>query len=90
MIDAHNTVTIFHNAINIAGTRDALYGLPLAFPNTQPNIDMILREGTSIVVIGVQHVDTIGAAYNSMGISVSSANGTTLSTQWVTDSKMHG
>jgi hypothetical protein len=74
----------------VLGDRDALYGLPVEFPHTIATADMLFQKGTHAVVIGVQHVDVIGAAYNSVGVDIVSANGTIFTSQWTIDYDMDG
>jgi hypothetical protein len=74
----------------VIGTRDAVYGIPVAYPNLNATPEMIFTQSTTVVVIGVQHVDVIGAAYNSVGIDIVNYTGTVFTTQWKMDNEMDG
>jgi hypothetical protein len=74
----------------VIGVRDALYGLPAALPYTITTPSMLYQQGSYAVAIGIQHVDVIGAAYNSVGVDVVNGYGTIFSSQWFIDSDLRG
>ena len=62
--DWDDIVSLKDNSSFVLDTRDALYGSPIA------SSVHFIPEGTGAVVIGVNHKRTLGAAYNSVGVSV--------------------